>query len=89
MNNSIQAIPLEKLAIISIPVIIVILFRLKWASNGKETIIVIGRMLLQLTLIGYVLTYIFETTNQLLVLVVLSIMLLAASWIALLFLLEL
>jgi len=41
------------------------------------------RMLVQLLLIGYVLTYIFETDNALIVIGILTIMLLIASWISL------
>ena len=40
-------------------------------------------MLLQLLLVGYVLTYIFETRHAGLVILVLTVMLFAASWIAL------
>jgi len=40
-------------------------------------------MLIQLLLIGYVLTYIFEAHNSLIVIAVLSVMLFSSSWIAL------
>jgi putative ABC transport system permease protein len=43
----------------------------------------IARMLMQLTLIGYVLIYIFETESGLIISGVLAVMLIAASWIAL------
>jgi len=43
----------------------------------------LARMLIQLLLIGYALTFIFESDSSPLVLAVLSIMLLASSWIAL------
>jgi len=49
----------------------------------KTTIYAIFRMLVQLLLIGYVLTYIFQTNSNYIVITILIIMLLAASWISL------
>ena len=49
----------------------------------KTTIYAIFRMLVQLLLIGYVLTYIFETNSNYIVITILIIMLLTASWISL------
>ena len=40
-------------------------------------------MLIQLLLIGYVLAYIFEADNSLIIVAVLAVMLFSASWIAL------
>ena len=49
----------------------------------KTTIYAIFRMLVQLLLIGYVLTYIFETNSNYIVITILIVMLLTASWISL------
>jgi len=51
--------------------------------NYKNSIYAVFRMLIQLLLIGYVLTYIFETNSALVVAAVLSVMLFSSSWIAL------
>lgn len=83
MKNSVEIIPIARLALSFIPAALVIYILFKWSHNGKKTIYALGRMLLQLTLVGHVLTYIFETEQYHIVLAVLTIMLLAASWIAL------
>lgn len=76
-------ITVPRLALAFIPVAIVV--TLMWRSNlgAGRSLHAIARMLLQLTLIGYVLVYIFQTESALLVCAALAIMLLAASWIAL------
>ena len=66
-----------------IPVFITLWLIRHWAISPKRALLAIARMLLQLLLIGYVLTYIFDSDSPLLISGVLSIMLLAASWIAL------
>lgn len=48
-----------------------------------RVIYALARMLIQLLLIGYALTFIFESDTSLLTLLVLAVMLLASSWIAL------
>lgn len=54
-----------------------------WSLNWQNTIYAIVRMLIQLLLIGYFLTYIFESTSASNTIVILSVMVFAASWIAL------
>ena len=76
-------IPLTRLAIIFLPVALVIAIHWRWSLKPGEAAIATVRMLLQLLLIGYVLTFIFETHHPTIVGAVLSVMLLAASWIAL------
>ena len=56
---------------------------IKWALDVKNVMWAILRMLVQLLMIGYLLAFIFESNNAMLVLLVLSVMLFAASWIAL------
>lgn len=68
---------------IFIPLGIVYYLYLKWVNDKRTLVVAFGRMLLQLVLIGYVLTYIFETKNVYMVLSILSIMLLIASVISL------
>ena len=76
-------IPLSNLAIAFIPVFIVLIIIWRWNIGLKSSLYAIFRMIIQLLLIGYVLTYIFETNSNYVVIVVLSIMLLSASWISL------
>ncbi|MEZ6041823.1 MAG: ABC transporter permease [Planctomycetaceae bacterium] len=76
-------IPLERLALALIPVVILLIVLRSWSIAVGTSIFAIGRMLLQLFIIGYLLRYIFEADSPLVVLGVLSVMLLVASWISL------
>ena len=78
-----QTIPLSNLALAFIPVFIVIMLIWRWQLDYKHSIYAVGRMLIQLLLIGYVLTYIFEANSAYIVITLLSLMLATASWIAL------
>ena len=82
MSNSIQIIPVANLALAFIPVAIVLIIMYRWATGYRRGIYAVTRMLLQLILIGYVLTYIFAAENAIIVILVLCIMLAASSWIA-------
>jgi len=81
--NDIANIPLSLLALSLAPIAIVICIQHKWSLNYIETIWAVVRMLSQLALVGFLLVFIFTTKNPFIVLGVLSIMLGAASWIAL------
>ncbi|RLA00677.1 MAG: ABC transporter permease, partial [Gammaproteobacteria bacterium] len=83
MSSAIQAIPLLNLAIAFIPAFIGILILIKWSLNSTNAIYAISRMLVQLLLIGYFLSYLFNSDNSLIVLAVLMVMVFASSWIAL------
>ena len=83
MNTAVQSISLIGLALAFLPVAVVVFILYRWSLDGRTAIYAIGRMLLQLVLIGYVLTYIFETDRAWIVISVLMVMLMAASWIAL------
>ena len=76
-------IPLSNLAIAFIPVFVVLIIIWRWNIGLKSSLYAIFRMIIQLLLIGYVLTYIFDTNSNYVVIAVLSIMLLSASWISL------
>jgi putative ABC transport system permease protein len=79
----IQTIPLTNLALAFIPVAVVIVVIWKWGLGYRSSIYAVFRMLIQLLLIGYFLTYIFEADSSLIVISVLTVMLFASSWIAL------
>ncbi len=76
-------IPFFNLGLAFIPVAIVIIINLKWHSNFRTSIYAVFRMLIQLLLIGYVLTYIFEADKSWVVIIVLAVMLFASAWIGL------
>ena len=82
MNNIVQNISLANLSLAFIPVLVVITIIWRWNMGYNTTIYAIFRMLVQLLLIGYVLTYIFQTNSNYIVITVLIIMLLVASWIS-------
>ena len=79
----IATITVPKLALSFIPVAIVAVLMWRWGQGYGRSLQAIARMLLQLTLIGYVLVYIFQSESGLVISGVLTVMLVAASWIAL------
>lgn len=79
----VATISLPQLALAFIPVAVVIILMWRWGQGYARGLMAIARMLLQLTLIGYVLIYIFQTDSGLMIAGVLTVMLVAASWIAL------
>jgi putative ABC transport system permease protein len=79
----IETISVPRLALSFIPVAIVVALMWRWSHRYGRALQAIARMLIQLTLIGYVLVYIFQTESGLVISGVLTIMLVAASWIAL------
>ena len=66
-----------------VPVILVLVIMFRWSLNVSDGFVALARMLIQLTLIGYALTWIFSIDSSALVLGILSGMLLIASSIAL------
>lgn len=66
-----------------IPVALVIVIYIRWTQDRTTLFYALFRMLIQLVLIGYVLTYIFSSNSSYLVILILSVMLVAASMIAL------
>lgn len=80
---SIETIPLLNLSLLLIPIGIVIVIMHRWQLGARKPLYAMVRMLIQLLLIGYVLTYIFNADSPLIVTGVLCVMVAAASWIAL------
>ena len=83
MDTSVINIPLTNLAFASLPALLVIYVLMKWSLDAKNAVYAIARMLAQLLLVGYVLTFIFASNSPWIVLTVLSVMVFASSWIAL------
>jgi putative ABC transport system permease protein len=83
MKSDLHMIPLEYLALTFVPVVLVFVVLWRWQMEVRTSVVAIVRMLVQLLLIGYVLTYIFEAHHAGVVVGVLAVMLVAASWISL------
>ena len=81
--NEVTIIPLVNLLLGFLPVILLITVMKFWGLNALQSVYANFRMLIQLLLIGYVLTYIFETDQPIIVLFVVLFMILMSSWIAL------
>ena len=80
--NSAELIPLTNLLIAFFPVVILIAVLHAWGLNAGQAICANIRMLLQLLIVGYVLTFIFETDRFSIVLLVIVFMIGVSSWIA-------
>jgi putative ABC transport system permease protein len=74
-----QIISFLDLIWIFIPIIVVFGIYYKWSDDKVTIPYALTRMFLQLIAIGYLLTYIFETKNQILILLILTVMLIVAS----------
>lgn len=83
MENPVITLSLAQLAVALIPAAITLGILFKWSTGAGNALYALGRMLVQLMLIGYVLAWVFGAHNGLLILLVLGIMLMASSWIAL------
>jgi len=83
MSQSLQIIPTFNLVLAFIPVIAVLLILYKWSLDTKNAIYAVIRMLVQLLLVGYILTSIFHAKSAWIVMAVMLLMVSAASWIAL------
>ena len=78
-----QLIELGSLLIAFLPAIAVLLILYSWTRDGPESVYALTRMLGQLLVVGYFLSFIFESESSLVVLLVLLLMVLVSSWIAL------
>ncbi len=81
MPLAVVTIPLSSLALAFLPVLVVLVILFRWSSDGKTAVYAVLRMVAQLTLVGYFLRYLFESDAPWLILSVLTVMLLASSWI--------
>ena len=83
MNESLPTIPVLNLAIGLLPAALVIFIIYRWSLDALTALWATARMLAQLSAVGFVLTFIFKTDKEWVILGVLLIMISAASWIAL------
>jgi len=82
VNSTVPVISATQLVLACVPTVIVIGIMVHWRTHAASALYATARMLVQLIAIGYVLIYLFETDNALIILGVLAIMLTVASWIA-------
>ena len=78
-----QVISLYNLSLAFIPVAITLFILYRWSLDAANALYAVVRMLVQLLLIGYLLAYIFAADNTAIIFIVLSVMIVASSWIAL------
>ena len=83
MNETVQIIPLTRLALAFVPVCVVLAIIHRWSLGTRSGLVAVLRMVTQLLLVGYVLTFIFGSNSAAVVLSVVSVMLATAGWIAL------
>jgi len=83
MNASVYHIPLPNLALAFCLVIIVVFIYARWSLDTKTLVYASVRMLLQLVLTGFALTFVFDQQNKVVICLILSAMLVIAAWIAL------
>ncbi|SDD87246.1 ABC transporter permease [Kordiimonas lacus] len=83
MADATHTIPLTDLALALVPVASVVAILHIWSRDARETLYGFARMILQLSLIGYFLVYLFAAETPWLVIAVLAIMALVSSWISL------
>ena len=83
MDEKITFIPFSQLLIIFIPAGMVVFILRSWSLKWINSLYAIGRMLIQLIIIAYFLTFLFSTNNSLITLFILVSMVFIASWIAL------
>jgi putative ABC transport system permease protein len=78
----VEEISLQGLALGLLPAGVVIVIMLRWTAGAATAVYATARMLIQLLLIGYVLVFIFESEQPVVIGTVLAVMLFAASLIA-------
>ena len=83
MSESLQIIPTINLASAFIPVLVVLFILYRWSLDVTNAVYSVARMLIQLLLVGYILTTVFAAESAWVVVAVMIVMVMAASWIAL------
>ena len=83
MDEAITPISFTRLLIIFIPSGILSFIIYSWSLEWKNSLYALGRMLGQLIIMGYFLSYIFNSNSSLIVLCILISMVVIGSWIAL------
>lgn len=83
MNTNVVQIEWLNIGIALLPMIPVVVLFFCWSERGWTAVYSIARMLTQLVVIGYFLVYIFDASDAWVICLVLTVMLVVASWISL------
>ena len=78
-----QTIPIIELSLVFIPTIFLLVIIFRWGIKGSVGIYANIRMVLQLLLVGYILTYVFEISQPIIIILVIILMVAVSAWIAL------
>ena len=78
-----QTIPILELSIVFIPTAFLLIVMFRWQLKAVTGLYANLRMLVQLLLVGYFLTYIFETNQPLVIVLLILLMIAVSAWIAL------
>ena len=78
-----QTIPIIELSLVFIPTIFLLVIIFRWGIKGAVGIYANIRMVLQLLLVGYILTYVFEISQPIIIILVIILMVAVSAWIAL------
>jgi len=78
-----QIIPILELSLVFIPTAILLLIMFRWQLKGFVGLYANIRMVLQLLLVGYLLTYVFKIAHPIIIIIVIILMIVISAWIAL------
>ena len=83
MDPTLPTISLARLLIAFVPGLLLLAIMHRWKLEALSALYASGRMLVQLLAVGYVLTFVFETDEPILIAAVVTLMIGVAAWIAL------
>ena len=83
MDSALPTVPLSNLLIAFAPSLLLLAIMHRWSLKASAALYANGRMLAQLLAVGYVLTYVFEADEPLIIVAVVAVMVLTSAWIAL------
>tara|TARA_B110000438_G_C15774502_1_gene633428 strand:- start:682 stop:1392 length:711 start_codon:yes stop_codon:yes gene_type:complete len=78
-----QTIPLRELSIVFIPTVFMLFIMYRWKLKAWVGLYANFRMIVQLLLVGYFLTYLFETNKPIIIVALVFLMIGVSTWIAL------
>ena len=78
-----QTIPLRELSIVFIPTVFLLAIMFRWQLKVWVGVYANFRMILQLLLVGYFLTYLFETTQPIVIVALVAAMIGVSTWLTL------
>jgi putative ABC transport system permease protein len=82
MDSPVITLSLTQLALAFVPVAITLAILVRWSYGAGHPLYALGRMVVQLLAIGYVLAWIFGAQQGFLILLVMLVMMSASAWIA-------